>query len=146
MPQENPMDLALREIQKLLDLIEINLYTTLNPAEIEIMNQNIILLEQKVLKFTEESNKIFEKCGLTHEQMRMIEAGEIPPDIGAEASESFMKAKQLRERLKDLEVTAGTSPELVPGNTKKNKSTSVSKRQHKKKYKRLGGDKDWKPL
>jgi hypothetical protein len=148
MPQENPMDEAFREIQKMLDLVEINLFTNMNREEVAALDKQLELLEKKYQEFIKESDKIFLKCGLTEEQMRMIENGENPQGIGLETSESYMKAKDLRDRLKQLEITAGSSPTLVAGDTKKNKGEvkSLSKSQHKKKYKRLGGSQDWKPL
>lgn len=147
MPEENPMDESFRKIQKLLDLIEVNLFTTLTPVEIAAMNSELDGLEKKFNEFFNESNKIFTSLGLTKEQMRMIEEGETPQGGDIEASEAYKKAQQLKDRLKDLQAAAGMSPDLVPGKKKKRTNIkSLSKREHKNKYKRLGGSQDWKPM
>lgn len=144
MPEENPMDQALREIQKLLDLMEANLLTILRTSDVIGVERALDAIEEKFHDFFEDSNKLFLKLGLSEEMMRLIEEGKTPAGVNMETSEAFMRARALQEQLKELEIQAGVKEK--PENAKKPKVKSLSKAEHKRKYKRFGGSGDWKPL
>lgn len=148
MGKENPIDDSLNEIEKILNLLEKMKGQELNIVDYEAVSQQLNDLDEEVTLFSKNTDELLKDLGAT--DMRLKEAmDEIPLDLPSDDREALKRAKKLKEetlRLKEEMTGSREFNEKDKGAFEKKKEKMLSKEEHRKKYKRLGSKKKWKPL
>ncbi|CRX37778.1 hypothetical protein [Estrella lausannensis] len=148
MAGEHPIDDSLNEIEKILNLVSQLKGKDLTNAEVELLNEQLADLESEAQVFEQETEQMLKDIGLPTSRLR--EALEvIPENVPVDEQDALKKAMKLKEdvlRMKkemtgDEEFVKEGSPQYL-----KKKEKLLSKEEHRKKYKRLGSKKKWKPL
>lgn len=148
MAGEHPIDDSLNEIEKILNLVSQLKGKELTDAQVELLNEQLAELENDAQAFEQETDAMLQDMGLS--TSRLKEALEVVPEnVPADEQEALKKAMKLKEdvlRMKkemtgDEEFSNEGSPQY-----QKKKDKMLSKEEHRKKYKRLGSKKKWKPL
>lgn len=151
MPKEEPLDEAFYELKGIINMLQANLFKMVSASEV-IQTEGLLKeMEKSIEDFERKALAELEGVGLTREQEDMIEEGIVPKNVKGEYREALEIAIDLKKKVEEMRKIAhqeqGKFEEPVdqeePGPKKKTKR--ISKQQHKKKFKRLGGD-DWKPL
>lgn len=144
MTKEEPLEEALYAIKNLVAMLQENLFIMVDAEEVKKTEKVLDELEKKVRKFEKQAIDELQEVGLTTQQRRMLEEGEIPEGVKGTEREALELMQGLMQKIEDLKLAAEEEGgESKPPKEKKSKKSA--KQQHKKKYKRLGGD-DWKPL
>lgn len=154
MAKEEPLDEALYELKSIIAMLQANLFRMVSVKEVKATEQLLLQIEKAVDKFENKAIGELEGVGLTLEQKDLIEEGKVPETVTGEHREALEIAIELKKKVEEMRHIAhkeqgrfdDEDEELSEEAKKKHKKESrISKVQHKKKFKRLGGDK-WKPL
>jgi len=146
MPEEDPLDDTLFALKNLIGMLEANLYRKVDKKSVRLAEEQVKVLEKKINLFSRDTEVALQEAGLKKNDIKKIDRDEIPENIVGDLRELLEKAAALKKRAVYLQdVVAEEKGEHREG-VKKIKEEKLSKRQHKKKFKRLGGDDDWKPL
>lgn len=148
MAGEHPIDDSLNEIEKILELVNQLKSKSLTNEEIEALNQQLAEIESEADVFEEETLEMLKDVGLS--SSRLKEAVEvIPENVPFDEQEALKKAMKLKEevlRMKKEMTGEEGLPQAESDKLQKKKEKMLSKEEHRKKYKRLGAKKKWKPL
>lgn len=152
MPKEDPLDEALYELKGIINMLQANLFKMVNTREVMQTGELIAEIEKAVSEFEKKALAEFERLGVTREQEEMISEGVVPKNVLGEYKEALEIAMDLKKKIQEMREIAHKEQGLFEEgekeqDTQKKKKTDkhISKQQHKKKFKRLGGD-NWKPL
>ena len=152
MTKEEPLDEALYEIKNIIGMLQANLFKMVSVKEIQQAEPLFQKIEQAIDKFEKKAFAELKEVGLTQEQKDLLNEGKLPDTIKGEQREALQIAIDLKQQIEELKLIAlkeqGFSEEAEEQEQsirKKKKDKKLSKHEHKKKYKRLGGN-DWKPL
>jgi hypothetical protein len=153
MPKEDPLDEAFYELKNIINMLQANLFRMVSKREVMQSESLIDQLMKTVEKFEIQSREELKEVGLTHEQQDMLDRGKVPDSITGEHKEALKIAIDLKKKIEDMRIIAHKEQGLFEEEEKESikktkqekKDQRISKQQHKKKFKRLGGD-DWKPL
>ena len=146
MSEKNPIDDSLNEIEKILKLLDKLKSQEVNVTDFEAINQKIEDMSLEVDQFAAETDILLKESGMTDNRLR--EALEvIPSNISLEDQEALKKAHQLKDQVLKLKEEMTGSPDFIEKEQDpKKKERMLSKEEHRKKYKRLGSKKKWKPM
>jgi len=145
--EKHPIDDSLKEIEKILKMLGGLKGKDLTLPEYDAINRQIDEVYEQVETLSHETDELLKESGMT--DARLKEALElIPTDIPLGDQEALKKAQKLKaETLKLKEEIIGSAEFEQQGKKgEKKKDKILSKEEHKKKYKRLGSKKKWKPL
>ncbi|MEM1282757.1 MAG: hypothetical protein AAGG81_04310 [Chlamydiota bacterium] len=152
MAKEEPLDEALYELKSIINMLQANLFKMVNTSEVVQTEKLLQDMKKSINEFKKKALKELEDVGLTREQKDTIAQGEIPKDVKGEYRETLKIAIDLKNKIEEMRNIAhkeqgvfDDEPQEEKDKVKKKKDKPISKSQHKKKYKRLGGD-NWKPL
>ncbi len=147
MPQEDPLDEALFVIEKLISFLEKNVYSMVNTQDLANIESQLNMLEQKIGNFASDSESGLRDAGLEKKDLILMKDGKIPENVTGEQKETIQKAERLKQRLRDLqEIVAQEKGPQEKALKKKVDKKKLTERERRKKFKRLGGTDDWKPL
>lgn len=148
MAGEHPIDDSLNEIEKILNLVNQLKGKELTNAEADMLNEQLSEIENETEAFEQETEAMLRDMGLS--TSRLKEALEVVPEnVPTDEQDALKKAMKLKEEVLRMkkEIT-GQEGFANEGSAKfqKKKDKMLSKEEHRKKYKRLGSKKKWKPL
>lgn len=154
--KDDTVDKALSEIKKIMDLISKHKSEALNLDLVEDINEKLDDLESKVTSFSEETDEMLLDFGMTKQRMAEV-IKEVPTDIEGDEKEALRRALELKDEImkmreeyaKEIGVPGKTTEQIEATKSSKEKKRAekkLSKEEHRKKYKRLGSSKKWKPL
>lgn len=147
MPKEDPLDEALFMIEKLITFLEENLYLLVDAKQIASLEAQFNQLEKEIEIFASKTETQLKDAGLKKQDITRLKEGDIPKNISGVNKEILLKSEKLKQRLFKLKDIVAEEKGIAkkPSKEKKEKK-NITKREHLKKYKRLGGTDDWKPL
>lgn len=152
MAKEEPLDEALHELKAIISMLQANLFKMVNTKEVKESEGLLEIVEKAVDEFEKKAYAELEGVGLTREQEDMIREGVIPKDVSGDYREAIQIAMDLKIKIDEMRKIAHEergmfeeSADSEEPSKEDKKQKRISKQQHKKKFKRLGGD-DWKPL
>lgn len=141
MKKKDPIEGMLEKMGDFLSLIAENSEKSLSKDAPEGIEKELDRLEKDVADFSAMYDTVLELAGATPKQQK-----EAPEGISPKEARLIEKAKLLRKEVAAHEKEyAKVADELKAKSGKK--QSKKSKVQHrKKKFRRIGGKKDWKPL
>ncbi|MEC7839951.1 MAG: hypothetical protein VX777_07915 [Chlamydiota bacterium] len=147
MPEEDPLDDTLFALKSLIELLEQNLYRQVDTKAVQLAEKQVSILEKKINLFSRNTEEALLDAGLKKSDVKKLKLNEIPEDIVGEFRELLERAAALKQRTVKLQEKVAEEKGIhSEGKKKEETNDKISKRQHKKKFKRLGGDDSWKPL
>jgi len=147
MSKENPMDKALRELQKVIGLIEKNKAQLMKGEFTPDVRDEFLALQAQVAAFSKQSEKELRELGVPEEALRMaVEEGEAEEGT-ADEKEALKRAYELKQQLQQMREEFGETLEKgeeKPKKPKEEKSKHL-KGKRRRKFREMGDDR-WKPL
>lgn len=151
MTKQDPLDEAFSEIYQILVFLQKNKELILGKNVTLEVEKQVDQLEKQVNQFVKETEEMIEKSGAKPAEIKrtLAELDALPAD----QKEALKRAKELKEKVESLrgefreagEEEASSKPQ-APKESPKKQTKNLTKAEHRKKYKRLGGKKDWKPM
>ena len=149
MAEQDPFDCAMSEFAEVLNFIEKNKNQLINKEISLDVERQIESLEKEVQAFVVETEELLAVGGGKEVDIRQAQE-EIPETLPGDQREALKRAQAMKRQLMKMreEFAADAPlPKQEPGaHPKGKKGKKLSKAAHRKKYKRLGGKQDWKPM
>ncbi len=153
---EDPMDEAFNQIKNILKILDGSKSTTIAPEIQNELEQKLRQIEMEIAAFSMASDKILLDAGISREQLHDFTENE-PKGLTPKELEDWRIASNLKNSLlrkheefrkrSGLESSAFEEKASEGLQAQAEKISKLSdKSKHMKKFKRLGGNKDWKPL
>lgn len=143
----DPMEHLLEQLSNLMKFAQKNASKPLKKNNTANLQRQLELLEDLIAKFNETTNKELLAAGVTDEELKkkLDNPEQIPPKVRRFLERSVrlqIDATLMRDALKVAITRAALG--LTEPTTEAEKKKRIQKR--KKKFKRMGGDTNWKPL
>lgn len=145
MAREEPLDEALNQIKNIVRLIEANLLTLISQKDVKELERVIGHIEKSMEEYEKKSLLQEGPLWVSAEQRAMLSAGEIPEGVSGEYREALEMMIKLKKKIEELRGNARHEQGLFEAAEDqtpfiKEQTPSLSNRNRKKKYRRMGGN------
>lgn len=143
-PRKYQIPLLLDQIAAILKLVEENRNQLTGPLTLDL-TERINQLGRAVKKFKELNNQVYKEAEINMDKLTRDTLKN--PNLDAETRQVLIRERQLEERAKHLKnELEETLEKLALGPKQAAQPEGLKMKKRRQKFKRLGANKDWKPL